>query len=186
MFTLVQERPQDGLTIENLYEAAFGPGRKARTAERLRENNHPVADYCFIAEEDGALAGTVRFWPILAGSAGKAGATEGLLLGPLAVQPHRRRNGMGLALVEAGIARAKEQGVAFVLLVGDEPYYAKAGFVVADAGRFEMPGPVDATRLLVRELNDKGAQAKGAVKANPDEAELVTFAPPAAQQCAAQ
>jgi len=49
-----------------------------------------------------------------------------------------------------------------------------------------MPGPVDATRLLVRELNDKGAQAKGAVKANPDEAELVTFAPPAAQQCAAQ
>jgi len=180
MFTLVQERPQDGLVIENLYAAAFGPGRKARTAERLRENNHPVQEYCFIAEEEGALAGTVRFWPITAGD------TPGLLLGPLAVQPHRRRNGMGLALIEAGLALAKEQGVAFVLLVGDEPYYAKAGFSFADARRFEMPGPVDVDRLLVRELSETGAKAKGAVAANPSAEALAALTPPAAQQCAAQ
>jgi len=67
MYTLVQERPSDAPTIERLYDAAFGPGRFARTAERLREGNAPIADLCFIAEEDGALAGSVRFWPVMAG-----------------------------------------------------------------------------------------------------------------------
>ncbi len=160
MYSIVSERPSDGQIIENLYADAFGPGRHARTAERLRQNNAPVADLCFVAEEDGALAGSVRFWPI------KAGATSGLLLGPLAVQPHRQRNGLGVALMEAGLSRASDQGAAFVLLVGDEPYYRRAGFVHAEAGRFNMPGPVEADRLLVRELSDEGAKAAGVVAVN--------------------
>jgi len=179
MYTLVQERPSDAPTIERLYDAAFGPGRYTRTAERLRETNVKVDEICFIAEEDGALAGSVRFWPVM------AGGTPGLMLGPLAVQPHRRRNGMGVALIEAGCARAAEAGVAFVFLVGDEPYYARAGFKVAEAGRFQMPGPVDAHRLLVRDLNADGALASGKFAPAPAYARLAAFAPPAAQKRAA-
>lgn len=184
MYTLVQERPSDAPTIERLYDAAFGPGRYTRTAERLRETNVKVDELCFIAEEDGAMVGSVRFWPVLA-SNGMAGDTPGLMLGPLAVQPHRRRNGMGVALIEAGCKRAAEAGVAFVFLVGDEPYYARAGFKVADAGRFQMPGPVDAHRLLVRELNADGANASGKIVPAPGYAQLAAFAPPAAQKRAA-
>jgi len=179
MYTLVQERPSDAPTIERLYDAAFGPGRFARTAERLREGNAPIADLCFIAEEDGALAGSVRFWPVMAGK------TPGLMLGPLAVQPHRRRNGMGIALVQAGLARAAQAGVPFVCLVGDEPYYSRAGFGVAAVGRFQMPGPVDAHRLLVKDLNKQGAAAKGWVCAARGFADLAAFAPPTAQKQAA-
>jgi len=179
MYTLVQERPSDAPTIERLYSAAFGPGRFARTAERLREDNAPIADLCFIAEEDGALAGSVRFWPVMVGK------TPGLMLGPLAVQPHRQRNGMGIALVQAGLARATEAGVPFVFLVGDEPYYRRAGFQVAVAGRLQMPGPVDAHRLLVRDLNDQGTVAKGLVSAARSFADLAAFAPPATQKQAA-
>jgi predicted N-acetyltransferase YhbS len=36
--------------------------------------------------------------------------------------------------------------------VGDEPYYAKAGFKRIPKGRASMPGPVDPARLLVAEL----------------------------------
>ncbi len=160
MFTIVSERPGDAASIQNLYEAAFGPGRRARTAERLREENTPVAGLCFIAQEDGALAGSVRFWPIVAGN------TSGLLLGPLAVQPYRQRNGMGVKLMEAGLGRAAAMGAAFVILVGDEPYYARAGFSHAAPGRFIMPGPVDVDRLLVREISDQGADAGGVVSAS--------------------
>jgi len=176
MYTLVQERPSDAPTIERLYEAAFGPGRYTRAAERLRETNRKVDELCFIAEEDGALAGSVRFWPVI------AGGTPGLMLGPLAVQPHRRRNGMGVALIQAGLARATEAGVPFVFLVGDEPYYSRAGFQLADAGRFQMPGPVDANRLLVRELCNGGAEAAGKIIAAPGYADLAAFAPPTAQK----
>ena len=38
------------------------------------------------------------------------------------------------------------------MLVGDEPYYAKAGFKRIPKGRVRMPGPVDPARLLVAEL----------------------------------
>ncbi len=161
MFTIVSERPSDAGSIQNLYQAAFGPGRRARTAERLRETNVPVSRLCFIAQEDGALVGSVRFWPIA------AGATPGLLLGPLAVQPYRQRNGMGVALMEAGITQAILMRVAFVLLVGDEPYYQRVGFKCAEGARFHMPGPVDAHRLLVRELSEGGAGAGGRVIAAP-------------------
>ena len=40
------------------------------------------------------------------------------------------------------------------MLVGDDAYYAKAGFKRVTKGRAIMPGPVDPERLLVCELAD--------------------------------
>jgi predicted N-acetyltransferase YhbS len=39
-----------------------------------------------------------------------------------------------------------------MLLVGDAPYYGKAGFKPIPEGRATMPGPVDPARLLIAEL----------------------------------
>ena len=41
-----------------------------------------------------------------------------------------------------------------VVLVGDEPYYGKAGFKRIPKGLATMPGPVDPARLLVAEMVD--------------------------------
>ena len=41
-----------------------------------------------------------------------------------------------------------------MVLVGDEPYYARAGFKRVPKGQVTMPGPVDPARLLVAELVD--------------------------------
>jgi predicted N-acetyltransferase YhbS len=41
-----------------------------------------------------------------------------------------------------------------VLLVGDEPYYSKAGFRRVPEDRIVMPGPVDPARVLIAELVD--------------------------------
>ncbi len=51
-----------------------------------------------------------------------------------------------------GMARARELGYKLVILVGDLPYYARAGFAVVPCGRILMPGPVDPARLLYAEL----------------------------------
>ena len=37
------ERPEDFDAVEALIDAAFGPGRYAKSAERLREGNHQLA-----------------------------------------------------------------------------------------------------------------------------------------------
>ena len=52
-----------------------------------------------------------------------------------------------------GLARAEAKGHGLVILVGDEPYYAKVGFHKLPAGLLIMPGPVDPNRFLYRELN---------------------------------
>ena len=70
-----------------------------------------------------------------------------------------------------------------MVLVGDEPYYAKAGFKRIPKGRSTMPGPVDPARLLVAELVE-GAfdQITGAIRPDwdCDSTIAVTILPPAA------
>jgi predicted N-acetyltransferase YhbS len=136
------ERPEDAPLIEALTAASFGPGRFAKSAYRLREGAAPVDGLGFVAIEAGILRGSVRFWPIVVGE------TPALLLGPLAVQSDQRGRGIGIALMESGIAAAKAKNFASIILVGDEPYYAKVGFSRLPPGRLHFPGPVDPGRLL--------------------------------------
>ena len=45
-----------------------------------------------------------------------------------------------------------DKGHKLVVLVGDEPYYARSGFKPIKKGQVKMPGPVNPARLLVNEL----------------------------------
>ena len=71
------EEPRDAQVVAAIVERAFGPGRYAKAAERLREGNTPRLDLSFVAEIDGRLAGSVRLWPI------KVGGRPAMLLGPI-------------------------------------------------------------------------------------------------------
>jgi predicted N-acetyltransferase YhbS len=80
-FDIISSSP-DAASLTRLLDLCFGPGRHARTAERLREGNRAMADYDFCAQSaDGMLLGSISFWPIYIGQ------SPALLLGPLAVHP---------------------------------------------------------------------------------------------------
>jgi predicted N-acetyltransferase YhbS len=138
------ERPADAAAVEALVAQAFGPGRFAKTAERLREGSRPIADLSFVAREAGEVVGTVRLWPVEVLGARIA------FLGPIAVDAGRRSEGLGALLVEQACEAAKAQGWAGVLLVGDEPYFGRFGFRRA---KVELPGPVNPARVLLRDLD---------------------------------
>jgi predicted N-acetyltransferase YhbS len=146
-FQISLERPEDEATLSRLSAMAFGPGRFARTAYRIREGVAAVPALCLTAWADGALIGGVRFTPVAIG--GKPGA---LLLGPLVIDPGHAGQGFGRGLVGEGLSRAREQGFRLVLLVGDLPYYSRMGFSVVPPGQIALPGPVDPARLLAAEL----------------------------------
>lgn len=133
------ETPADAAAIEAVTLAAFGPGRFAKTAERLRERAPLAAG--FVAREDGRVIGSVRLWAITVGGA------PALFLGPIAVDRSSRRAGLGAALVRACIdhARAAEH-IGGVLLVGDPPYFTRFGFEPAPEVR--LPGPTDPVRVM--------------------------------------
>ena len=143
-----QERHSHGPHIDHLLNVAFGPGRFTKTAERLREGNTAIAELCLVAFEDGTMRASVRFWPIL------IGMTPALLLGPLAVDPSHRGKGTGIRLMETALAKAKNMGHQIVLLVGDEPYYARVGFQKVPAGQMIMPGRLLAAALVDGALDD--------------------------------
>ena len=140
------EEPSDFAAIDRLHERAFGPGRFARTAYRLREGVPPIASLCFIAQVGTMLVGSVRLNTI------KAGSSKALILGPLAVEPAFSDRGIGTRLMEMALDQARADGHELVFLVGDLPYYARFGFKIVPQGRVTMPGPVDPQRFLVLEL----------------------------------
>ena len=132
-----------------LHARAFGPGRFARTAYRIREGTPAVSRFCLLAKVSGEIVATIRFTEVTVG--GKGGV---LLLGPLAVEARYRGLGYAKRLVADGLELAKAAGIGVVLLVGDEPYYGKLGFKRIGLARIKMPGPVDPGRMLAAELRE--------------------------------
>jgi predicted N-acetyltransferase YhbS len=143
MATIRHERPFDIPAREALLDQSFGSARFAKTSERLREGRLPAEGLSFVATDRGRLAGTVRLWHVSAGPGRPA-----LLLGPLAVRPDCRGRGIGAALMARAIAQARRRGHQEILLVGDEPYYARFGFSAAATGALSLPGPFERHRLL--------------------------------------
>ena len=159
-FAIRLETDGDAFVLSELSAQAFGPGRFARSAYRVREGVPPVQALSLCAVLDARLVGGIRFTSI------RIGDGEGaLLLGPLVVDPAEKGKGYGKALVEEGLARAKAEGFRLVLLVGDMPYYGRFGFQPVPPGRITLPGPVDPARLLALELVPGAlAGATGGVK----------------------
>jgi predicted N-acetyltransferase YhbS len=148
MWEIRQETPSDALHIEQLAEHSFGPGRFAKSAYRLREGVDADKDLGFVAIEEGAFRGSVRFWPVY------VGRDPVLMLGPLAVQSDQRGRGIGIALMNRGIEAARARGHRAIILVGDPPYYSRVGFSAIARGRVMFPGPVDPARVLGLALAD--------------------------------
>lgn len=156
--TIRHELPADSAAIERLHERAFGPGRFARTAFRLREGVPADPGLSYAAHVGTFLVGSVRVTPVA------AGARPALMLGPLTVDPAFEGRGIGAALMETSIASAREAGHDLILLIGDAPYYARFGFKVVPPGQLVLPGPADPSRFLALELAEGVlAERKGPV-----------------------
>lgn len=152
------ESPEDALQIERLHDRAFGPGRYARTAYRLREGRAHRPDLSFTTLVGAMLVGSVRL------SGVRSGAINAVMLGPLAVEPAFEGRGIAGALIRCSLDACRAAGEELVMLVGDPPYYNRFGFTVAPPGSLQFPGPVDPTRILYIELTEGAfARARGPV-----------------------
>ena len=132
---VTREVPADTVAVERLAERAFGPGRFARTAYRLREAADPDWDLCYVARVSTLLVGSNRMTPV------EAGAAAAFMLGPITVDPAFRGRGIAAALMGQSLDAARAAGHRLVVLVGDEPYYRRFGFTRVPAGRLALPGP---------------------------------------------
>ena len=143
MYELRPETAEDWWEVEALYDLSFAPGREALSSYRLRDGVPSVADLSYVARDgDNILAGAIRYWPVVVGTA----RHDALLLGPVAVHPTYQGEGLGGLLVRDSLDRAAKNGWGRVILVGDAPYYHKFGFEKSRTMTF--PPPTNPDRLL--------------------------------------
>ena len=146
LFSYRLEHPDDEPTIEALHAEAFGPGRFARAAYRLREGVAHDPGLSFVAHHGEQMIASVRMTEIAIGD------RSALLLGPLVVLPTYKGQGAGRSLVRMAVTAASEAGHEVVMLVGDLEYYGPLGFTRLHRYQVTLPGPVDPDRVLVAGL----------------------------------
>lgn len=147
MNSIRAERPQDGPLIEALLDQTFGVERHARPSYRLRDGVAPLTGLCFVSEMAKQITGTIRYWPVLVGSAQSA-----LLLGPIAVHPDHEGQGIGGRLIRASLEEAKVAGHHRVFAVGAAGYLGRFGFGPTTDLGIRLPALDDPGRLLALAL----------------------------------
>ncbi|TMM48881.1 GNAT family N-acetyltransferase [Qipengyuania marisflavi] len=154
MATLVPLSAVDAPLIETLLDAAFGTGRLARTAYRIREGIAPLEPLSFaVLDDEEYLAGSIQVWPVaLTDPDGRPHPM--MMVGPVAVMPGRQGEGFGKALMAAALgaidASAGDTAPLPQMMIGDPDYYGRWDFTAAHTAGWHCPGPFDPARLLVR------------------------------------
>lgn len=150
-YTLIAERAEHAADIERVLDRAFGPGRHAKTSERVRERGARFErSLSRVAINDaGDVIGVCRIWTVRAG-------VPVFFLGPLAVDPDAQAAGLGLALTRDAVTACRSIAGGGIVLVGAERFFRPAGFTIVPHGRITLPGPVDPARLLWHELRPGG------------------------------
>jgi len=127
--------------IREIILASFDESEREDVAELVRRlMADPTAKplLSLVAEAaDGTLVGQVLFSSATVD--GAAGLLPVTILAPLAVHPEYQGRGLGYRLVNAGLARLKQQGVKLVFVLGHPGYYPRFGF--QPAGRFGLEAP---------------------------------------------
>ena len=142
---LTEDASHDSI-IEFINDEAFGPGRFAKAAQRIREEGPHDRSLSFVAIDNGEVMASVVMTPV------RAGHLNGHLLGPLAVRPSYKNLGIGRELVRIAVDAARRRGSQGVILVGDPPYYQPLGFEKVAYNALAFPGPVDPSRVLLLPL----------------------------------
>ncbi len=151
MATIIPLADIDPALIEDLLDRAFEPERRTRTAYKVREGSQWLPGLSFaVLDDEDYLAGTIQTWPVaLTDRDGRAHPM--LMVGPVAVLPERQSQGYGKALMLAMLGALDERASLPQVMIGDEDYYGRFfGFTASPTGRWDLPGPFDRKRLLVR------------------------------------
>lgn len=126
-FTIRPERPADMLIIRQLTDAAFkgadySSGTEGAIIDALRAAE--ALSVSLVATIDEAVVGHVAFSAVTID-----GADIGWFgLGPVSVRPDLQANGIGGALIRAGLERLRSTGAKGCIVLGDPTYYRRFGF----------------------------------------------------------
>lgn len=149
--TIIPLAQVDPALIEALLDRAFEPERHKRTAYKVREGTDWLPGLSFAAlDGEEHLVGTIQCWPV--GLTDPEGRVHPMIMvGPVAVLPEHQGAGYGKALMLACLGAIDPRAALPQVMIGDPEYYGRFfGFTKEPTGEWELPGPFEQRRLLVR------------------------------------
>ena len=160
--------PEDAAGIRAVNISAFGTRAEADLVEVLCERASPIIS--LVADDDGAIAGHILFTPMTLDADRELTVMS---LAPMAVATGRQRQGIGTALVHAGLDECWQLGAAAVAVLGHANYYPRFGFVPASTfglmSQYDVP---DDIFMIVEGRRGALAGKHGLVRYHPAFAEL--------------
>lgn len=149
MHTIRLETGTDATEIKRLLGLGFAASHAQRNIWQLRQGA-PVAELCLVAQADAGLLGSIRYWPLV------IAGLPSLLLGPLAVDPAVRGQGIGRQLVLDSLEKARVMGHwRWCFVSGERDYYPKLGFTKIAAADIDLPAPIEEERLHLLDFSAK-------------------------------
>jgi putative acetyltransferase len=130
MVDIRKESPQDRNAVYQVISSAFGQPAEAELVQALQAAGDSVLS--LVAEEDGQILGHVLLSRMDA-------PFPALALAPVSVVPTRQRSGIGSALIESAVNRARSEGWTAIFVLGDRNYYERFGFDSEAAAGFTSP-----------------------------------------------
>ena len=147
------ENASDWDAVYAVNVSAFDTPGEASLVDALRERARPTIS--LVAEDDGKIVGHIMFSPAnLSGHPDLRVAA----LGPMAVAPERQKDGIGSALVRAGLDECRRLGSVAAILVGHAEFYPRFGFVPGARFGIDCEFEVPEELFMVLEL-EPGALA---------------------------
>ncbi len=117
------EQQQDHASVYQLNCKAFETAAEAGLVDALRQQASPCIS--LVAEQESQIVGHILFSPVTLNT-----DTELNIMGlaPMAVLPEYQRQGIGSALVRAGLNHCHQLGCVAIVVLGHPEYYPKFGF----------------------------------------------------------
>lgn len=120
------EQPADIEAIRDVNHAAFVTESEANLVDLLRDSGTELIS--LVAETDGQIVGHILFSPVTLSGHEQVRIAG---LAPMAVIPDYQRQGIGSALINAGLEACARAGYEAVVVLGHPHYYPRFGFEIS-------------------------------------------------------
>jgi len=159
---------KDAAGIRAVNVSAFGTTAEADLVDTLCERAAPIIS--LVADDEGAIVGHILFTPMTLDTDREL---KVMGLAPMAVATSRQRQGIGAALVQAGLDECWQLGAAAVAVLGHAEYYPRFGFAPASnfglMSQYDVP---DDVFMIVEGRRGALAGKHGLLRYHPAFAEL--------------
>ena len=168
------ESEEDYSEVENLVRDSFWnvyrPGAfEHYIVHNLRDDDSFIPDLAYVIENDGKIIGHINYSTGLIDYGSEK--MDAVVLGPVSIHKDYQNQGLGSKLIEYTLNLAKDDGIPFIFVIGDENYYHRFGFVSASKYDLFLDGAdvsEECPFFMIKVFDESKLENKKGIFFNPD------------------